>query len=67
MEVSFEQIHGSDEALDFPKRPMWNYSMSKEKLEQQEQTYFKVCMQHCTYMLCMGTPLHADAFRILNG
>ncbi|XP_025111798.1 guanine nucleotide-binding protein-like 1 isoform X1 [Pomacea canaliculata] len=45
LEVSFEQIHGSDEALDFPKRPMWNYSMSKEKLEQQEQTYFKDYLQ----------------------
>lgn len=31
-----------DKALDFPKRPPWNFELSKEKLEAQEQRYFTV-------------------------
>ncbi|KAG5863529.1 hypothetical protein JTB14_038164 [Gonioctena quinquepunctata] len=29
-----------DEELDFPKRPSWDFSLGKEKLEAQEQKYF---------------------------
>ena len=27
--------------LDMPKRPKWNYGMSKQQLEQKEEIYFK--------------------------
>lgn len=30
------------EELNFPKRPKWNYQLSKEVLEQNEQRYFTV-------------------------
>lgn len=29
-------------ALDFPKRPPWNFEMSREELESREQRYFTV-------------------------
>lgn len=31
-----------ERALDFPKRPPWDFNLSKEKLEAQEQKYFNV-------------------------
>jgi hypothetical protein len=27
--------------IDFPKRPTWNHSMTKEQLDQRESEYFK--------------------------
>lgn len=32
-----------EKSLDFPKRPPWDFSLGKEKLEAQEQRYFTVC------------------------
>lgn len=29
--------------IDMPKRPAWNFSMTKEQLEMKEQRYFTVC------------------------
>lgn len=29
-------------ALEFPKRPPWNFEMSREQLEAREQKYFTV-------------------------
>lgn len=28
--------------LDFPKRPFWDYEMSKEEIDMQENRYFRV-------------------------
>lgn len=39
------EINGDEffeNALDFPKRPPWDFSLSKEILEAQEQRYFTV-------------------------
>ncbi|KAK7466005.1 hypothetical protein BaRGS_00037442 [Batillaria attramentaria] len=45
LEISMESVHGSDESLDFPKRPPWNFSLTKTQLEQQEQDYFHEYLQ----------------------
>ena len=42
LEISVESVHVPDVALDFPKRPAWDFSLSKEQLERQEQSYFQV-------------------------
>ncbi|CAF0914098.1 unnamed protein product [Rotaria sp. Silwood1] len=40
LEIPIEQIYRPGSALDMPIRPAWTYNMTKEQLEQQEQTYF---------------------------
>jgi ribosome biogenesis GTPase A len=40
LEIPIEQIYRPGSALDMPIRPPWTYDMTKEQLEQQEQTYF---------------------------
>ncbi|CAF1042897.1 unnamed protein product [Adineta steineri] len=40
LEIPIEQIYRPGSALDMPIRPIWTYDMTKEQLEQQEQTYF---------------------------
>jgi hypothetical protein len=42
LEIPIEQIYRPGSALDLPIRPAWTYDMTKEQLEQQEQTYFNV-------------------------
>jgi hypothetical protein len=42
LEIPIEQIYRPGSALDIPIRPSWTYDMTKEQLEQQEQTYFNV-------------------------
>ncbi len=42
LEIPIEQIYRPGSALDMPIRPAWTYEMTKEQLEQQEQTYFNV-------------------------
>ncbi|XP_059149227.1 guanine nucleotide-binding protein-like 1 [Physella acuta] len=36
-----EDVYPPTAKLDFPKRQPWNYSLTKEQLEQQEKQYFK--------------------------
>ena len=33
-----------DIVMDIPKRPAWNYSLSKQELERNEEKYFRVSM-----------------------
>ncbi|XP_014667042.1 PREDICTED: guanine nucleotide-binding protein-like 1 isoform X2 [Priapulus caudatus] len=40
LEISLEDIYRPGTAVDMPKRPAWNYSMSKEKVEAQEERMF---------------------------
>ncbi|CAF2099599.1 unnamed protein product [Rotaria magnacalcarata] len=40
LEIPIEQIYRPGSVLDMPVRPAWTYSMTKEQLEKQEQTYF---------------------------
>ena len=40
MEVQFEYYFPSE--LDFPKRPPWNFNMSREQLDARENKYFTV-------------------------
>lgn len=42
LEIPIEQVYRPGSALDVPIRPAWTYQMTKEQLEQQEQTYFNV-------------------------
>lgn len=41
LEVSLETTYKPGSVLDMPKRPPWNYSMSKEQVERSEQTMFE--------------------------
>jgi len=45
LEYKSEEVYPPDAILDFPKRPPWNYGMTKEKLEQQEKKYFDSYLQ----------------------
>ena len=40
--MDIDDIYRPGSALDMPKRPPWNYNMSKEKLQSVEEKYFKV-------------------------
>ena len=40
MEMEF--CSGADELIDIPKRPPWNYSLSKQELQNNEEKYFRV-------------------------
>ncbi|GFN77565.1 guanine nucleotide-binding protein-like 1 [Plakobranchus ocellatus] len=40
-EWMLEDAYPSNAKLDFPKRPPWSYSSSKEELDKREQQYFK--------------------------
>ncbi|GFY74754.1 guanine nucleotide-binding protein-like 1 [Trichonephila inaurata madagascariensis] len=41
LEVSCEEVFTNGSDLDMPKRPQWDYSISKEVLEMREQKYFR--------------------------
>ena len=48
LEVDLTDIYQPGSVLDIPKRPSWDYKLSKEKLEQREEEYFKV---KCPFLL----------------
>lgn len=35
-----------EKAFDFPKRPPWDFTLGKERLEAQEQRYFNVSYEN---------------------
>jgi len=37
-----DDIYKPGTVLDMPKRPKWDYNMTKEQLEAREEAYFKV-------------------------
>ncbi|KAK7094449.1 guanine nucleotide-binding protein-like 1 [Littorina saxatilis] len=41
LEMSVESIHVKEPSLDFPKRPPWEFTLSKQQLEKQERSYFQ--------------------------
>jgi len=41
MEVGLKDVYGDGEVVDFPKRPPWTYSTSKEELLAQEEAAFE--------------------------
>ncbi|XP_062620565.1 guanine nucleotide-binding protein-like 1 [Saccostrea cucullata] len=41
LEVDFESVYRPGSVLDIPKRPPWDYSMSKAQLEAREEKYFQ--------------------------
>lgn len=43
LEIEANQFFEKD--LDFPKRPSWDFCLSKDELEQQENHYFTVSMK----------------------
>jgi hypothetical protein len=53
-------------ALDFPKRPPWNFDMSREELEAREHRYFTVC---CTLINLPNSiyPLNSLLFVLVIG
>ncbi len=40
--MDLEEVYQPGSALDMPKRPSWNYNMSKAQLEVKEEQYFRV-------------------------
>ncbi|KAK3088227.1 hypothetical protein FSP39_016369 [Pinctada imbricata] len=41
LEIDFEEVYQPGSVLDIPIRPRWSYSMSKAKLEANEEKYFQ--------------------------
>lgn len=41
-ELEINETDYFDHNLDFPKRPSWNFSLGKDKLDSQENKYFTV-------------------------
>lgn len=41
LEVNIDQVYQPGSVLDLPKRPPWNYSLSKAQLEAREHKYFQ--------------------------
>ncbi|GFU08503.1 guanine nucleotide-binding protein-like 1 [Nephila pilipes] len=41
LEVSYEEVFAHGSELDMPKRPLWDFSFTKEELEMREQKYFR--------------------------
>ncbi|KAK2165507.1 hypothetical protein LSH36_49g06008 [Paralvinella palmiformis] len=41
LEVDMDDIYKPGTVLDMPKRPKWDYNMTKEQLEAREEAYFK--------------------------
>lgn len=41
LEIDFETVYRPGSVLDIPKRPPWDYSMSKQQLEAREEKYFQ--------------------------
>lgn len=57
--LSSEQLEvSSDEFYEpntmFPVRPEWDFSISKQQLEQNEEKYFKVSIYSRLYYKCRG-------------
>lgn len=42
LEIDFETVYRPGSVLDIPKRPPWDYSMSKQQLEAREEKYFQI-------------------------
>ncbi len=45
MEVAMTDVYGEDDILDFPKRPPWTYSTSKDELLAAEEAAFAEYLQ----------------------
>ncbi|XP_022322756.2 guanine nucleotide-binding protein-like 1 [Crassostrea virginica] len=41
LEIDFETVYRPGSVLDIPKRPPWDYSMSKQQLDSREEKYFQ--------------------------
>ena len=41
LQMDFQPMTKPDDVLELPKRPPWNYNMSREQLERQELHYFR--------------------------
>ncbi|KAJ3109391.1 Guanine nucleotide-binding-like protein 1 [Phlyctochytrium planicorne] len=41
LEIGFKDLYPTSTMIDFPKRPPWSRSESKEKLEEREEKYFQ--------------------------
>ena len=46
LKMDFPPDTKSDDVLEMPKRPPWNYSMSREQLERQELKYFQTYIEN---------------------
>ena len=42
LEINIEDIYKPGTELDMPKRPLWDYQMSTEKVLDREEKYFRV-------------------------
>ncbi|XP_023215640.1 guanine nucleotide-binding protein-like 1 isoform X2 [Centruroides sculpturatus] len=49
LEVSFEDIYDKDCKIDIPKRPAWDFIISKYELEAKEQSYFREYLEEIEF------------------
>ena len=48
LEISVDDIYKPEIVLDMPKRPLWDYQMSTEKVLAREEKYFRVrTLENC--------------------
>lgn len=45
--MDLDDVYKPGSSLDMPKRPPWDYSMSRGALDAREETYFKVWVYAC--------------------
>ncbi|XP_013410174.1 guanine nucleotide-binding protein-like 1 [Lingula anatina] len=46
LEIAFDEVFQPGTVLDIPKRPPWNYTLSKEELEHNEEEYFQQYLEN---------------------
>ncbi|XP_067130003.1 guanine nucleotide-binding protein-like 1 [Centruroides vittatus] len=49
LEVSFEDVYDKDCKIDIPKRPAWDFIISKYELEAKEQSYFREYLEEIEF------------------
>ena len=50
LELDLNDVYQPGSVLDMPKRPPWDYKMSKSKLDVKEEVYFRVSSNSQSYV-----------------
>lgn len=48
--MNIEDIYKPGTVLDMPKRPPWDYNMSKPKVLAREEKHFRVCISSAVHI-----------------
>ena len=51
LEVDLDDVYPTGAVLDMPKRPTWDYKLSKQELEAKEEKYFQVSLSRLLLLL----------------